>query len=119
MLRRVADSLFWLARYMERVENNARILDVNLQVTLDSDEAGPEAEQHAWKPILMTLEDQTLFTSTHATIDADSVCSFVTFAKENPNSIWSILAAARAGASCSRSGRKPCPSRIRAHAPAW
>lgn len=98
MLSRVADSLYWLARYMERVENNARILDVNLQVTLDSDEAGAEAERHAWQPILRTLEDLTVFSSFHAVINADSVCSFVTFAKENPNSIWSSVAAARENA---------------------
>lgn len=98
MLSRVADSLYWLARYMERVENNARILDVNLQVTLDSDDAGLEAERHAWEPIIATLEDQERFATVHATVDADSVCSFVTFSKETPNSIWSSLAAARENA---------------------
>jgi uncharacterized alpha-E superfamily protein len=98
MLSRVADSLFWLARYMERVENNARILDVNLQVTLDSDEAGSDAETRAWRPIVMTLEDQTRFNATHPAINADSVCTFVTFDKENPNSICSSVAAARENA---------------------
>jgi uncharacterized alpha-E superfamily protein len=98
MLSRVADSLYWLARHIERVENNARILDVNMQVTLDCDEAGSDVEQHAWQPILATLEDQTLFSSVHAAINADSVCSFVTFAKENPNSIWSSVAVARENA---------------------
>lgn len=98
MLSRVADSLYWMSRYMERVENNARILDVNLQVTLDSDEAGADAVQNAWKPILMTLEDQNAFGAVHKVINADSVCSFVTFTKDNPNSIWSSLAAARENA---------------------
>lgn len=98
MLSRVADSLYWMARYMERVENNARILDVNLQVTLDSDFSGADAEREAWEPILVTLEDQTLFTKHFATIDADSVCTFVTFSKDNPNSIWSCVAAARENA---------------------
>jgi uncharacterized alpha-E superfamily protein len=98
MLSRVADSLYWLARYMERAENNARILDVNLQVTLDSDEAGPEAERRAWQPILATLEDQTLFTDVYRATNADTVCAFVTYARENPNSIWSSVAAARENA---------------------
>ena len=35
MLSRVADSLYWMSRYIERAENNARILDVNLQLLLD------------------------------------------------------------------------------------
>ena len=35
MLSRVADSLYWMSRYIERAENNARIADVNLQLLLD------------------------------------------------------------------------------------
>ena len=35
MLSRVADALFWLSRYTERAENNARMMDVNLQLMLD------------------------------------------------------------------------------------
>lgn len=98
MLSRVADSLYWLARYIERAENNARILDVNLQVTLDSDHSGTDAERRDWQPILATLEDLKLFNSLYAVINAQSVCEFVTFAKENPNSIWSCVAAARENA---------------------
>ena len=45
MLSRVADSLYWLARYIERAENNARILDVNLQVTLDDDKSSEDREK--------------------------------------------------------------------------
>ena len=36
MLSRVADALFWLSRYTERAENNARMMDVNLQLMLDA-----------------------------------------------------------------------------------
>jgi uncharacterized alpha-E superfamily protein len=45
MLSRVADSLYWLSRYIERAENNARILDVNIQLTLDSEHAGAAQER--------------------------------------------------------------------------
>ena len=58
MLSRVADSLYWLGRYIERAENNARILDVNLQVTLDDETPGEEGDKWDWEPILATLEDQ-------------------------------------------------------------
>jgi len=98
MLSRVADSLFWLARYIERVENNARILDVNLQVTLDSDDGGSDAEARAWKPILATLEDIKVFEAVTAKVNAETVCDFVTRARENPNSIWSCVAGARENA---------------------
>jgi uncharacterized alpha-E superfamily protein len=89
MLSRVADTLYWLGRYIERAENNARILDVNLQVTLDDDNAGDIGDKRDWEPILATLEDQKLFNSLYAVTNAETVCEFVTFAKENPNSIRS------------------------------
>ena len=98
MLSRVADSLYWLARYIERAENNSRILDVNLQVTLDDDHAGDGDEKGAWEPILASLEDQTLFKKLYAVTNAETVCEFVTFAKENPNSIRSCVAGARENA---------------------
>jgi uncharacterized alpha-E superfamily protein len=98
MLSRVADSLYWMARYIERAENNARILDVNLQVTLDDENSGVDGDKIDWEPILASLEDQKLFNSLYAVTNADSVCEFVTFAKENPNSIRSCVAAARENA---------------------
>jgi len=97
MLSRVADSLYWLARYMERAENNARILDVNLQVTLDSEHADTTDERD-WRPIVATLEDQTLFDSLKLVANAETVCEFVTFAKANPNSIFSCVGVARENA---------------------
>ncbi len=98
MLSRVADSLFWLGRYVERAENNSRILDVNLQVTLDDEHSGDESDRRAWEPILATLEDLKLFKSLYAVTNADAVTEFVTFAKENPNSIRSCVALARENA---------------------
>lgn len=98
MLSRVADSLYWMARYIERSENNARILDVNLQVTLDDENSGVDGDKVDWEPILATLEDQKLFNSLYAVTNAETVCEFVTFAKENPNSIRSSIAAARENA---------------------
>jgi len=98
MLSRVADSLYWLARYIERAENNSRILDVNLQVTLDDDSSGDDSDKQDWEPILASLEDQKLFHSLYAVTNAETVCEFVTFAKENPNSIRSCVAGARENA---------------------
>jgi uncharacterized alpha-E superfamily protein len=98
MLSRVADSLYWLSRYIERAENNARILDVNLQVTLDSDHASAEEQRQDWLPILATLEDQTRFIKLGREVNAQTVCEFVTFSKDNPNSILSSVAAARENA---------------------
>ena len=98
MLSRVADSLYWLARYIERAENNSRILDVNLQVTLDDDNAGDDDDKSDWLPILATLEDQQLFQKLNTVTNAETVCEFLTFAQENPNSIRSCVAGARENA---------------------
>lgn len=98
MLSRVADSLYWLSRYVERAENTARILDVNLQLTLDSEQIGAECERRDWQPILATLEDLKLFKEHYSIINAETVCDFVTFSRENPNSIWSCVAGARENA---------------------
>ena len=98
MLSRVADTLYWMARYIERAENNSRILDVNLQVTLDDENSGDDGDKMDWEPILATLEDQKLFHSLYAVTNAETVCEFVTFAKENPNSIRSCVSMARENA---------------------
>ncbi|MEO8351121.1 MAG: alpha-E domain-containing protein [Chthoniobacteraceae bacterium] len=98
MLSRVAESLYWMGRYIERAENIARILDVNLQVTLDTEVSGDESEARAWQPIIATFEDQKLFDSLYAVTNGDAVCEFVTFAKENPNSIFSCVSSARENA---------------------
>ena len=98
MLSRVADSLYWLARYIERAENHSRILDVNLQVTLDDDHIGDEGDRRDWEPILAALADGKLFRRLYAVTSAETVCEFITFAQENPNSISSCVAAARENA---------------------
>jgi len=97
MLSRVAETLYWLGRYIERAENNSRILDVNLQLTLDMDHCD-DNEKRDWSPILATLEDQTLFNDHYPIVTADGVCEFVTFSNDNPNSIMSAVTRARENA---------------------
>jgi uncharacterized alpha-E superfamily protein len=98
MLSRVADSLYWLSRYIERAENNARILDVNIQLTLDSEHAGAAQERADWLPILATLEDLAQFDQQYDALNAATVCEHLTFSPANPNSILSCVAAARENA---------------------
>ncbi|MBV8143016.1 MAG: alpha-E domain-containing protein [Verrucomicrobia bacterium] len=96
MLSRVADALFWLSRYTERAENNARMMDVNLQVMLDV-QPFANNQQH-WESIIFTLEDTKLFYKLYPEITRDAVVDFVTFERKNPNSIYSCLALARENA---------------------
>jgi len=97
MLSRVADALFWLSRYTERAENNARMLDVNLQLTLDAQLLSSKNQQ-LWESILSTLEDNELFKKHYPEITKDSVVEFITFDRRNPNSVYSCLASARENA---------------------
>ena len=98
MLSRVADSCFWLSRYLERAETRSRILDVNIQLVLDfEDQNGGNPDQH-WLPCLSTIEDQDLFKQLHSEATGDAVMEFLTFEKNNLNSIISLVAAARENA---------------------
>ena len=96
MLSRVADALFWLSRYTERAENNARMMDVNLQLMLDVQNL--ENTQQNWESIIFTLEDTKLFNQLYPALTGDAVVDFVTFERKNPNSIYSCLASARENA---------------------
>ena len=98
MLSRVADSCFWLSRYIERAESLARILDVNMQLALDFEAQNSADSNQQWLPILATLEDQELFHQLHSQINGDAVMEFVTFEKKNPNSILACITAARENA---------------------
>jgi len=98
MLSRVADSCFWLSRYLERAETTARVLDVNMQLMLDNEDQNPSTVQQYWQPILATLEDQELFSELYDSITPDAVMDFVTFEKKNPSSILACIASARENA---------------------
>jgi len=54
MLSRTADHLFWMARYIERAENTARMLDVNVQTALLPQD--PENAEQGWRAMLSICE---------------------------------------------------------------
>ena len=95
MLSRVADSLYWMSRYIERAENNARIADVNLQLLLDLTNPAEVDLQQQWDPIISSLEENELFASLYDKPDGKAVIDFVSLQKKNPNSIL-FLSDARA-----------------------
>ncbi len=98
MLSRVADSLFWVSRYIERAENNARILDVNMELMLDFENQSTDLLRRHWEPIIASLEEKNDFYKLYEVADAESVVRFIALDRENPNSILSCLAAARENA---------------------
>lgn len=98
MLSRVADSIYWMSRYIERAENNARILSVNMQFALDADIRGGDDPERYWAPVINTLEDQERFYKLHERADQRTVFEYMIFDTGNPNSIVSCLSNARENA---------------------
>lgn len=94
MLSRVADSLYWMSRYIERADSVARIIDVNLHLLLDL--TGSMAEQ--WLPLVETTGDATRFMQAYAAPTRENVVQFLAFDEANPNSIISCVRAARENA---------------------
>jgi len=94
MLSRVADSIYWMSRYVERAENVARFIEVNLQLMLDA----PSGEGQQWEPLVNTTGDKEAFTKRYGEATQQNVIHFLTFDAENSNSICSCVRAARENA---------------------
>ncbi|SMF24920.1 alpha-E domain-containing protein [Pseudobacteriovorax antillogorgiicola] len=92
MLSRVAESIYWMNRYVERAENVARFLHVNLHLMLDYPGESP---QQQWEPLVTTSGDDEDFFKRYGVASEENVIRFLTFDEENPNSIISCLHAAR------------------------
>jgi hypothetical protein len=87
LLARNADDLLWLARYIERVENLARILDVTQVFARD---AGDQ-----WRMVLRINADERRFLALHAEANALNVAGFYLLDRSNPTSIPAAIARAR------------------------
>lgn len=98
MLSRVANSLYWMSRYIERAENIARILDVNLQLLLDYRSLNEAQLREHWLPIVQTTGDHEAFVARSQNATADAVAEFMVFAADNPNSLVSSVCQARENA---------------------
>jgi uncharacterized alpha-E superfamily protein len=96
MLSRTADHLYWMARYTERAENTARMLDVAVQTSMLPQSA--QDTERAWRAILGISELQDAFDARHAALDERSVLAFMVGDPANPSSIVSCLTAARENA---------------------
>jgi uncharacterized alpha-E superfamily protein len=94
MLSRVANSVYWTFRYVERAENVARFLEVNYNLSLGA--VGALAEQ--WSPLVYTTGDQRLFFELYSEATRENVVDFLAFRRENPNSILSCVEFARENA---------------------
>jgi uncharacterized alpha-E superfamily protein len=96
MLSRTADHLFWMARYTERAENTARMLDVNIQTAMLPQSA--QAAEKGWRATLSISELQRMFDDKYALLTPKDVLDFMVRDPGNPSSIASCLRQARENA---------------------
>jgi uncharacterized alpha-E superfamily protein len=97
LLSRVAESLFWLGRYVERAESTARLLDVTFHGGLEPGATAVVGATNTWAALLATLGDDDYARSEGAN-DELAVISYLTVSHDNPSSIVSALGAARENA---------------------
>ncbi|HWO09023.1 MAG TPA: alpha-E domain-containing protein [Polyangiaceae bacterium] len=91
MLSRVADAIYWASRYVERAENVARFVEVNLNLMLET----PVGRRPSWRPLVMTTGDHEQFERHHRDATPEAVAWFLTFDPSYSNSILSSLSLAR------------------------
>jgi len=96
MLSRTADHLFWMARYMERAENTARMLDVNYQMSLLPQSEG--AAERGWRGLLSINEISGDFAKRNEAVTPKSVINYMVNDEKNGSSIRCCLMAARENA---------------------
>jgi uncharacterized alpha-E superfamily protein len=94
MLSRVAESVYWIGRYLERAENTARFVDVNLQMSLDA----PITFSDQWQPVVTITGDLEPFVNKYGQATRESAIQFLASDLDNPNSIVSCVTKARENA---------------------
>lgn len=105
MLSRVADSIYWMSRYIERAENLARFVEVTYAVMLDM----PPGTGEQWLPLVSTTGDAEWFEEHYGDATSENAIKFLTFDTRYPGSILSSLQSARENA---RSIRDTIPSEV-------
>jgi len=89
MLSRVADSLYWMSRYMERTDGILRMLKINYASSQD------DVQAFSWRPVLKIftfLEEEQINTLSH---DTRGVLQYMVIGKDNPNSVLNMVTLAR------------------------
>jgi uncharacterized alpha-E superfamily protein len=94
MLSRVADSLYWINRYVERAENLSRFVEVSEAMALDC----PPGSAEPWLPLIDASGDRELFDQLYPNGNPDDVVQFLVRETRNPSSIVNCVGVARENA---------------------
>src|SRR3546814_5164800 len=112
MLGKTAGSLYWMARYLERSENNARLIDAGFRIALTRSSTA----RSEWRSVLVTAGQDFAFRQAHGDdYTSQRVVDFLLRDPANPSSILSVVKRARDNARTARTykiGRASCWDRV-------
>ncbi|MBT8130195.1 MAG: alpha-E domain-containing protein [Gammaproteobacteria bacterium] len=94
MLSRVAENIYWMARYIERTENTARLIMVNTNLLLDL----PKNGQLGWQPIIEILGCEAHYLENNQDYDERTVIKYLISDTSGANSIYNSLRLAKQNA---------------------
>jgi uncharacterized alpha-E superfamily protein len=94
MLSRVANSVYWIARYLERAENTARVINVNTNLVLDT----PKGMSPGWEPLVMITGGEKRFAEQYPEFNERNVIRFLLTDAGNGVSVLNALTQARENA---------------------
>ncbi|HET7628618.1 MAG TPA: alpha-E domain-containing protein [Bacillales bacterium] len=94
MLSRVANSLYWLSRNVERAENNTRLIEMKWISLLENVDKHSKDDQN-WSDMVQICGDPNLFTNHYADMNAENALDFITFSDKNGNSILKSIQISR------------------------
>ncbi len=95
MLSRAAETLYWMARYIERAEDITRLLAVNFDALLD---IRPEDTRAGWLPLVTITGDEELFLESYKDVTPRSVIEFMLWHPQNENAVVACINRARENA---------------------
>lgn len=98
MLSRAASNIFWLARYIERAENIASILQANITFLMDSETGDNPEKDGSWLNVMQTLDAEEGFILLAKREKSITPLAYLTASAENPDSLYNCIAQARENA---------------------
>lgn len=96
MLGRAANGVFWMARYLERAENTARLIDVGFHLALTR--GSRERQEEEWRSVLITTRQEAGFLATGQSMTGGNVFNYLLRGRDNPASVLSMIENARTNA---------------------
>lgn len=102
MLSRIADSMYWMARYLERAGETARLMEINLLYLVEAEE--DMGDEDKWRPILQITSSEPFYIEQYGddSISTPRVLQFIAAGRSNPSSIRACLRLFRENARVAR-----------------